>query len=482
MNRINLVEKVENFGMLHSFLHRNVRILVGISGGADSVCMTLLLKELQKKYSLFLMAAHVNYHLRGEDSDLDEIFVKKFCYEENIPLYILQAAIKEGETLQKQARDIRFEYFHKIRKHYKMDYIALGHQMDDQVETIMQRFLRGAGFTGLGGISPKKDHVIHPILSISKAELLEYLSVKKREYRTDKSNQTNSYNRNMIRNDLLPQIYKDYNPNFAQRLLEYGNLFYMADTYFANQTQKHFKKALVTRSDSEIVLDVKTLRDCFPILQFYLYKEAWTILTGKDKDFYNIHFQDIINILETDSGYKEITLPENMIVMKNYQHLIFRNKAKYVPIPTEKSKEITQIRNVFTFNENRFTMQKVKTLPESGIGNGGDSVVLDLDKIVFPIILRYREDGDRFIPFGMENFKKLKNFFIDEKISLHDRDAIVLFTDVEKIFWVSGYRLDQRVAVSNETKNFLVVTLVNDENEPKNRSAQRKQNVKNRGV
>ena len=472
---MNLIEKVENFGKLHSFLQKDVRILIGLSGGPDSLCLTLLLKELSKKYSLFLIAAHVNYHLRGEDSDLDEAFVKEFCYKENIPLYIYQANINKNESLQNKAREIRFEYFQRLKKHYKIDYIALGHQMDDQTETVLQRLLRGAGFTGLSGINPKKDGVIHPILNIRKSEILEYLSQKGIIYRVDITNQTNNYTRNKIRNELLPYLKKEYNPNFEQKLIEYGNLFFMADSYFSEQIQKIFKKALISRNESDIIFDLKYLRECPPIFQFYLYREAWTLLIGTDKDFYTVHFQEIIYIVESESGYKEITLPNNILVIKDYGYLIFRNTDLYTPPNLEQTKELTQIRNVFSFNDQRFTMQKIKQYPEAGLGNGYNSIVLDLDKIIFPITLRYRKSGDRFIPFGMENFKKLKNFFIDEKVGSSERDMTILFTDAEKIFWVCGYRLDQRVAISKETKNYLLISSVEDSNEAKNRSAQRKQ-------
>jgi tRNA(Ile)-lysidine synthase len=406
-----------------------------------------------------LIAAHINYRLRGEDSDNDELFVKEFCYNENIPLYILQASIQDDESVQKKAREIRLNYFKKLKKHYKMDYIALGHHKHDQSETVLHRLIRGAGFTGLSGISPIKDELIHPLLSISKEELLEYLKQKNMSYRTDKTNLESHYTRNKIRNDLLPLITKEYNPNFEQKLIEYSSLFYLTDTYFKQHIKKDFKKAVLNRTDSDIVFDVEYLKSINPILNFYLFKEAWTLLTETDKDFYSVHFYDIMSIVETNDGYKEVVLPENVLVMKDYQSLIFRKQDKFKSQPKETSKEIAKIQNVFTFNDQRYTMKKLKLCPENGLGNGIDDIILDLDKIIFPIIIRYRQPGDKFIPFGMDGFKKIKNFFIDEKIPLLERDFIVLFTDTEKILWVSGYRIDQRVAVSTETRNFLHIKI-----------------------
>ncbi|MCL1827233.1 MAG: tRNA lysidine(34) synthetase TilS, partial [Candidatus Cloacimonetes bacterium] len=457
MNKKNIVEKIENYGLLHSFFKKNVRILVGLSGGPDSICLSLLLKELQEKYSIFLMAAHVNYHLRGDDSNADEDFVKVFCYKNSIPLYILSTEILKEENLQQKARDIRFEYFYKLKKHYKIDYIALGHQMDDQIETVLLKFLRGAGFRGLGGIAPERASIIHPLLTLKKTEIHEYLSLKNQSFRVDSTNETSLYTRNKIRNELLPLLCDQYNPNLPEKLFEYGNFFYLTDCYFRDTSKKYFKKALIDKNDSEVIFDVRELRQCFPIISYYIYKEAWQQLTSEETDFYHIHFQEIMNLVETENGYKEISLPEKMLVIKDYELLVFRNLNKYLTPEREDSKEISIGRNIFSFNDSRFTMQKLRRSPETGFGNGRDTAVFDLDKIIFPIKLRYRQNGDKFIPFGMESFKKVKDYLIDEKVSMLARDNIVLFTDAEKIFWVSNYRIDQRVAVSEETKNFLQV-------------------------
>ena len=503
-----LTKKFENFGLEHGFLKPNARIVIGLSGGADSIALTLLLMEFQVKYSLFLMAAHVNYHLRGEESNLDEKFVKEFCFKNNILLYILQGKPQVEVGIQKAARDIRLKYFKDLKRHYKLDYIALGHHSDDQAETVLLMILRGAGFTGLGGIAPIKGEIIHPILLFKKEELINYLNYKGVGFRVDQTNFSNKYTRNKIRNDFIPFIKKEFNPNIEKRLLEYGNLFYLTEKYFDNQAQKEYKKALISANHSDIVFDVIKLRKIYPIIRFYLFRMAFTELRvtsyklqvtreklqekspppihpnnvagvsshiygggrvgetdfQENKDFYSYHFQDIMGILESDSGFKEVVLPENIVVLKDYNTLIFRNLDRYQEPEKELEKEISTIRNIFAFNGYRIEMKKVKQLGSSEFGVRSSEfrtqyAVFDFDKIVFPIKLRYRKAGDRFIPFGMNSFKKLKNFLIDEKVPLKERDNIVLFTDAEKIIWVSGYRIDQRVAVSNETKNFLCVKI-----------------------
>jgi tRNA(Ile)-lysidine synthase len=213
-----------------------------------------------------------------------------------------------------------------------------------------------------------------------------------------------------------------------------------------------------------------------PVLLYYVFKMAWNDLTGKDKDFYFVHFHDILGILGTDSGYKEITLPENVIVIRDYQYLTFQKVdvgyREQSLENREMSKELSSIRNFFSFNDCRFSMQRVKSLPEDGYGSGKDKIIIDLDKIVFPVTMRFRKDGDKFMPHGMSGLKKLKDFFIDLKVPNLLRDNVIIFSDTEKIFWVCGYRIDQRVAITEETKNYLVIKI-------ENKNEQRELRVKN---
>ena len=502
-----LIEKFEQFGISHSYLRQNARIVIGLSGGSDSIALTLLLRELQQKYSLFLITAHINYHMRGEESNLDENFVKEFCFKRNIPLFILHANISKNKNFQKEARDVRIDFFRKLKKNYKLDFIALGHQMEDQTETIMHRFIRGAGFTGLSGICPIQNDIIHPILPFKKEVLIEYLKIKGIDYRSDQTNFSVYYTRNKIRNELIPTIKSCFNPNIEQKLVDYGNLFYLTEIYFKQQARKIFKKSIVKKSQREIVFSLVNLKKVYPILKFYVFREAWSLLTSsledssiksesleRYMDFYSVHFLAISNLIESNSGFKKIMLPENVEVMKDYQHLIFRKDAKYLKYEKETKKSLETFRNMFSFNNYRFLMQKMKqtlsneiyqrlqhskqknseTAPTFSHVSSGEAV-FDFDKIIFPITLRYRQDGDKFMPLGMSSFKKLKKFFIDEKVPLKHRDSIIIFTDKEKIFWVSGYRIDQRAAVSKETKNFLYIKMENTE-DFKIRSAERNKN------
>jgi tRNA(Ile)-lysidine synthase len=457
MKTDNILLDFEKIGLETGLLSHNNRILVGISGGCDSVALLLLLLEFKAKYSLEIMCAHINYNLRGEDSFNDEKFVEDLCRKYNLHLFIKRTVLDKKESIQNQARIIRFNFFNKLVKAYKINSIALAHHKDDQVETVIQRIIRGSGFKGLAGILNSNNNIIHPLLIFSKKQLQTFLAKKNIQARIDTSNFQNDYNRNKIRNELIPLLEKEYNPNISERIIEYSNLFHISEEYFNNQVKKVFKKCLILQTENSLALDSDAILKLSPIMIFYILRNCWLIISGSEDDFYSIHFKEIMSIIKYNRGYTEISLPKKIKVYKDYSQIIFIKDDLSLKVNKENSKEIDSIRSVFTFNESRYYMKKMKNLPESGYICDNDQAYLDLDKIIFPIKLRYRNTGDKFIPLGMNNFKKVKDFFINKKISKLQRDNIVLFEDMEKIFWICGCRIDQRVAISNDTKNILMI-------------------------
>ncbi|HOQ80952.1 MAG TPA: tRNA lysidine(34) synthetase TilS, partial [Candidatus Cloacimonadota bacterium] len=230
--------------------------------------------------------------------------------------------------------------------------------------------------------------------------------------------------------------------------------------YFQSEAIKLYKRAALLESEVEIYLELDKFLPINPILQFYVLKIAWEKLSHSSKDFYYYHFKEVQNLLDLDGG-KELSLPANIILQKDYYSIRLYNKLTFSDKVEYDSREISSLRTVFVFNDKRIQMQKVKTISENDLKKDNNCVVMDFDKVQFPLTLRYRQAGDRFIPFGMTGFKKLKDFFIDEKVEKFQRDKVVIFCDAEKIIWVAEHRIDQRVAVDSETKWHLVLTIDN---------------------
>jgi tRNA(Ile)-lysidine synthase len=343
---------------------------------------------------------------------------------------------------------------------------------------VLHRIIRGAGLTGLQGIRTVFNDTIHPLLLFRKTELINFLESQTISFRIDKTNFTNSYTRNQIRNELIPHLRENFNPNIENRLVEYSQLFYHADDYLKKVATKEFKRCLLDikysgissrdvrppkcKPASDVVMCVETLKKTPTILLFYIFREAWKMLTGSDSDFYSVHFNDIVSLFDSEKGYKEVKLPGGIVVSKGYTQVSFISTVNRGEPTIESEKVLTGLRGSFAFNDKRFTMQKVRILPEIGLKTPKDIIIIDYDLVVFPVTLRYRADGDKFIPFGQKSYKKLKNYFIDNKVSKPLRDEVILWTDAQKIFWVCGHRIDQRVAVTRQTSNYLVITAENN--------------------
>ncbi len=458
-SNFNFIEKFERFSIWNKLFNRGDKILVGFSGGSDSTALLHVLWHLRSKYKLTILAAHINYNLRGNDSLADEEFVKDFCFQRNISVVVKNAKIKKKKSLELQARNIRFKQFSNLAKLYKLNKIALGHNKNDQAETVMFRLLRGSGYTGLKGIVPIKEKLIHPLLPFTKDEIKQYLENEKIEWREDRSNKNNTFSRNKIRNELIPWLSENMNPKVTDKLYQTAMIFNETDEILRDRAKRKLHKALIKHSKDEYKLSLKEIKNTRPIIRYYLYREIYQQLSNSENDFFQNNFLEIEKIIDA-KGSKKIKLPYKIDVLKEYYELTFYNTSGRKKIDIKNKKEISSLRNRMTFEDFRIIMKKLKKLPHKRyLFEDKNTVYLDYDKTSFPLFIRHRSPGDKFFPLGMEHPKKIKDFFIDEKIPKFDRDKILIFCDREKIIWVAGLRIDNRVALSEKTGNILMIRI-----------------------
>ena len=453
------IESFEKYSVKHKLFKSGEKIVVGFSGGADSTALLLALWHLKSKYGYSILAAHVNYNLRGDDSRFDEQFVRKFCFDRNISLVVKNANIKSSSSVENHAREIRFGYFNDLRKLYKIQKIVLGHNREDQAETLLFRLFRGSGYTGIKGISPITDDIVHPLLSFCREDIVSYLESENIQWREDLSNENNTYTRNKIRNQMIPWIKEHLNPNVVSKLYETAEIFAETDDILESLATRRYLKAQIKHSKDECILSSRIIRKTKSVLRYYVYKEAYSRINGNSKDFYHNNFIDIENLLNSD-GSKQIFLPNNIFVFKEYDELIFTNIdiSKFENLENEK--EITSLRSRFTFEDYRIIMKKIKKMPNKrNLFEDKNVAYIDFDKTSFPITIRHRKPGDRFYPLGMQHNKKLKDFLIDEKVPKFDRDKVLIFCDKEKIIWLAGHRIDNRVVTSEQTMNILKIKI-----------------------
>jgi len=466
-----VLQTVKKFDML-SF---NDRVLIGISGGPDSVTVLNILLSFKKRYNLSFFIAHLDHMLRGKESDEDVNFVKNLAQELGLPCEIKSCNLtkmtwKKHLTLEEAGRKYRYKFFLETARKYKTNKIALGHNADDQVETVLMRFLRGSGLEGLMGIPPVRGKIIRPLIECSREEIEEYCKQNKIEYRVDSSNKEVVYFRNKIRLELLPLLSKSYNKNIKNIMLRLRSMISEVSAYLNQETELFFKEVVRQESPEMVIVDLKKFTSLPLALKRRIIRKSIEVVKG---NLYSINFKhnnEILKLTEYQLGEKEIYLPDNLMAKKIYNKImiykkrISKDQIEQIPTPWEYDILIpgkTEIKSLGIKVE-------IKILDSDGIkpslyfkrkkSKGKFLEFIDYNKVKLPLKLRNRRSGDRFYPLKMEGLKKIKDFFIDNKIPKGYRDLIPILVDSEdQIIWVMGMRLDDRVKINSDTKKVLRV-------------------------
>ena len=292
-----LIKTIQNFAFANELWKKNSRIVIGVSGGSDSVCLLDIFNKLAKKYNLELHIAHVNYALRGEDSEKDEIFVQELAKKYNIPITVCKPKKSEYVgNLESILREIRYDFFEKVRSELNFDLIAVAHNQDDQAETVLMRILRGSGLNGLSGMKAKTKKIIRPLLQTSKSDILIYVKQNKLKFRTDKSNFDKKFTRNSIRHGLLPYLEKNFNPSIKKTLSSWSEV--VAEDYvFIEQSAQDF----ISKACSNKCVNFK-LND-FLLLPVALQRQVLRGVVGKIKsntfDLENKQVEEMIKIVKS---------------------------------------------------------------------------------------------------------------------------------------------------------------------------------------
>ena len=428
----------------NSLCNKSNKILLGISGGIDSICMFHLFRSSGFQIGI----AHCNFQLRGNESDKDEEFVKKLADEFNIPFFstrfnTAEIADSEGISIQMTARDLRYEWFEELRSKYYYDHISIAHNSDDVIETFLINLSRGSGIKGFSGIKSKSGNIIRPLLFASRKEIEFYVTENNFEFREDSSNSSVKYSRNLIRHEIIP-LFEKVNSRFRETMIE--NIARLKDTEnIYNNTITQNIDSIKLSKGQKTYINIDKLKK-LGYISTYLHE----ILNKLG--FSNTQVQDIANSLDSISGKQFFTLTHRLI--KDRTELIIEeistpNKQNYfidysndkleLPIKLDISK--------FEINEN------FKIIKDGNIG------LFDLDLIDFPLTLRKWKNGDCFIPLGMKNLKKVSDFFIDNKLSLSEKENTWIIESGNKIIWIVGKRIDERFKISNKTKTILKIEI-----------------------
>ncbi|PKN80435.1 MAG: tRNA lysidine(34) synthetase TilS [Candidatus Cloacimonetes bacterium HGW-Cloacimonetes-1] len=466
-------KRFETYVSKEDLISRGDKILVGFSGGADSTALLYLLSRLRSKFTISILAVHINHQLRGTESLDDENYCKQICLQNNIPLIVRRAEFKDHRDLENQARLKRQEVFSQILKMYRFDKVAMAHHKNDQAETVLMNLFRGTGINGMAGIKPQSGSIIHPLLCFDKSELLEILRTQHISWQEDSSNKLNNFKRNKIRNELIPSLEENYNPLLVEKLSTQAEIFRHAETLLKSSCSKKLKKITLEHSPEMITISITGLMKLCEIERFYCFKQIYSTISKLDSDFYMHSYHELISLCGS-SGSKYSMLQHGVFVKKQYNELSFSKERADEASENSEVVVIEDDRSRAVHMGFRFTFKHLKVVTKSAMTEGGKfSVIIDYDKLSMPLTIRSRQAGDRFSPLGLGHDKKLKEFFIDEKVPKFERDKIPILEDSSQIIWIVGHRLDERVKCDEETCHYLQITA-----EPvhlgRNRAASRK--------
>ena len=427
--------KVERFIQRHGLLTGKRLVLVGLSGGADSVALLGVLVRLGYP----CRALHCNFHLRGDESDRDEVFARQFADSLGVPFLKVDfdtrgyAAIHQ-ESIEMAARSLRYRWFEEQRQAFDAEAIAVAHHRDDSVETLLMNLLRGSGIRGLGGIRPRNGQVVRPLLAVSRAEIEEWLQTQGWGYVTDSSNLSDAYTRNFIRLRVLPLL-EQLNPAARETIARSAAHLSAAEQLYA-YTVEEARKAVFITADS---LSIEALMR-YPSPETLLYE--WLRPLG----FSRIVVGELFESLTGLSGKQFYSATHQVLKDRDRLYIApLQEPSAWQPIEIPVATgELTQ--------PLRLSFQLMERTSDFQLERASDTAYFDAEKLPGRLTLRLPQTGDWFVPFGMRGRKKLSDFFADQKMNRWEKLRQPLLCAGESIVWVVGRRADDRFRVGEETK------------------------------
>jgi len=455
------LQKVKHTLSRHQMISEGDCVIVAVSGGPDSVCLLHVLHELKTELNIHLFVAHFDHGLRPAEDESETAFVRGLAQSLKLPFETAQGhllAKKARGSREEAARNARYAFLERVRKEHKAQKIALGHNLNDQAETILMRLLRGSGPSGLTGIPPCRDgSIVRPLIEIERQEIENYLKAKNLASVTDSSNLKTDYLRNKIRLELMPLL-EEHQPQLTRLLGQTAEMLRDEDDYLEQTAagwlamnmemppQHSLKIPIASFLDLPVVLGRRVIRMAIRDVKKDLRRISWD------------HVEAIRRLAESEKPQAALNLPGGLTVARTYDRLIFSASIKKKPRPfhytfdglgTYDLKEIGR----------RLSIEEITNRKGLRLKGYTRKALLDAEKLHFPLTLRTFKAGDRFIPLGMKGRKKLKDFFVDLKVPLEQRHSTPILCCDDTLVWVCGFRIDDRFKVTAETKNVVKVVV-----------------------
>jgi len=439
-----MIEEFNKFISENNLIKQGDKILLAVSGGIDSMVMAHLFLRRNHKEGI----AHCNFSLRGKESDKDEEIVRQFAADNNIPFYTIRFetkayAKKNRLSVQMAARELRYKWFEEIREKNGFDSVAVAHNLNDNIETLLINLIRGTGLAGMAGIKPINNNIIRPLLFATRHDIQTYCDKNKIVFREDRSNAETKYTRNKIRHLVIPVI-KEINPSIESTLNETAERF-SGINEIVSEYISQLREKITEEKEHTITFNVSLLKN-------YLHNKAVLFELFKPYSVTNTKLSDLIKVIGGKTGGQIIT----------DTHRIIKNRKEIIVSDEDCLKETSYTigsTEAFCIFPEISSARNVKISDTYEIPSDPHIACIDLQKISFPVLIRKWKPGDYFYPLGMKQKKKLSDYFIDNKYSRFDKENIFILESGGKIVWLIGDRIDDRFKITSFTKKGLLLKL-----------------------
>ena len=437
-----MLNKIADFIAKHQLLSRSGLHLIALSGGADSVALLHILRDL----GYHIEAAHCNFHLRGAESDRDEQFVKKLCDSLNITLHLIHFDTAEYATLHQvsiemAARELRYGYFRQLCQDIGAESVCVAHHRDDAVETFLMNLLRGSGIHGLTGIRPKNGPIVRPLLGVSRQEIEDYLHSIGQDYVTDSTNLHDDVLRNKLRLNVLPLL-KEINPSAAENIDKTARFLQEAERIYDAAMQSALQSLVHTEGQVQSVSIKELLKQ--PAVGTFLHE--WLSPYG----FNSTQTQQIAECLDAEPGK----------TISSVSHTLLVDREKLFIEPVSEPVKPLRIPEPGCYRFSPKILFDVKSSSDITVSKSTDCITIDAANVQFPLTVRLVQSGDAFCPLGMEGHKLVSDFLTDRKATLLEKRRQLVVTSANgDILWLVGHRPDHRYRITPSTTTVLRIKL-----------------------
>ncbi len=457
-----MIEKIIKTIDEHKLIEKGDRIIVGLSGGPDSVCLLHVLHSLASRLNISIAAVHINHMLRGDESLEDELYAGELCKQLGISLHVARHDIKSISfkkklSIEEAGREIRYEEYKSVADREGASKIAVAHNRNDQAETVLLNIIRGTGLEGLKGMDYKNGRIIRPLLDIDRKEIEDYCISKKLSPRMDSSNLENIYTRNKVRLDLIPRINDLFNIDVVTSINRMSLILSEDQSCLMEKAQDLYNKCVLKKEEKMVSLDLNKLQGCHPSIFKRVARLAVKDVRGSLKGIESVHIESIKDLGFSGKTVSQVHLPDSLRAARSYDVLkiYIEDKEKKAPL-FNTPVNIPGTTRIDALDSTIESFIEKPPLNIEHFGNiGYNSLVqfFDYEKLKKGVHVRNRRNGDLFKPYKSTGTKKLKEYFIDNKIPRDIRGSIPVIAKDREIVWIIGYNTSDKFKVTENTKS-----------------------------